>query len=176
MADVLQASAPSGTNTTKRGPADTETPRRREAPADQAHARAQGDSPIPVHLLKFESASHVYGIALGRNDEFIVLAPDDRESAILKTPGANLSSRLQRVLPLVTRYTPLAGSSVGEVMDRLWRCHDLLASGHVRSPASTQVKLSADKWMAQVRAWASSHPQRDRVIDDSRESIYGDRG
>lgn len=34
----------------------------------------------------------------------------------------------------------------------------------------------ADKWMAQVRAWASSHPQRDRVIDDTRESIYGDRG
>ena len=32
-----------------------------------------------------------------------------------------------------------------------------------------------DQWMALVRAWASSFPQRDRLADDSRESNYGDR-
>lgn len=37
------------------------------------------------------------------------------------------------------------------------------------------VDLTADEWMAQVRAWAASHPQRDHVVDDSREAIYGDR-
>ena len=130
----------------------------------------------PVDLVQFESGSNVYGTALSRNDEFIVLASDDRESATLKTPGVNLSSRLQRVLPYVAPYTPLAGSSFGEIMEWLWRCDDLLAPECVRSPASTQVELSADKWMAQVRAWASSHPQSDGVVDDSRESIYGDRG
>lgn len=30
-------------------------------------------------------------------------------------------------------------------------------------------------WIDEVRAWASSHPQRGRVIDDSRETIYGER-
>ncbi len=34
--------------------------------------------------------------------------------------------------------------------------------------------LTADEWMALVRAWAASHPQRDTAIDDSREQVYGD--
>lgn len=34
-------------------------------------------------------------------------------------------------------------------------------------------KLTADEWMAKVRTWAAAHPQRDRPVDDSRDSIYG---
>ena len=31
---------------------------------------------------------------------------------------------------------------------------------------------TADQWMAEVRAWAASHPQEDRIVDVSRESTY----
>ncbi len=176
MADVVKARVPPGTNTVKRPwPNNTETPDRLEPPVNQAQDRAQGDSTPPVHLVPFESGSNVYWIALGRNDELIVRASDDQESATPKTPGADLSSRLRRVLPFVASNTPLAGSNLEEVMERLLSYDALIAPRRVRSPASTRVKLSADEWMAQVRAWASSHPQRDHVVDDSRESIYGDR-
>jgi len=36
----------------------------------------------------------------------------------------------------------------------------------------TDNERKATKWIAQVRAWASSFPQRDHVVDDSRETIY----
>lgn len=32
-------------------------------------------------------------------------------------------------------------------------------------------EMSADEWMAQVRAWAASFPQRDYIVDDSREAL-----
>lgn len=35
-------------------------------------------------------------------------------------------------------------------------------------------QAAATAWMAKVRAWASSFPQRNYVVDDSRESIYGE--
>lgn len=171
MADVIEARVPGGTHIGERCWVNTEIPSRRETRSRQVQDRARGDS--PVDLVQFESGSDVYVIVLG--DEFIVPASDDSESAILNTPGADLSSRLQRVLPFVASYTPLAGSNLAEVIERLLSCDPLVAAQRVRSPAATQVELSADEWMAQVRAWASSHPQRDRVVDDSRESIYGDR-
>ncbi len=31
---------------------------------------------------------------------------------------------------------------------------------------------SAEQWIAELRAWAASHPKRDIKVDDSRESIY----
>ena len=130
----------------------------------------------PVDLVQFESGSNVYGVALSRNYEFIVIASDDQAIAILKTPGANLSSDLQRVLRFVASYTSLAGFNLDEVIERLLRCDASIRLERVPSFPSTQLELSVDKWMARVRAWASSHPQSDRVVDDSRESIYGDRG
>ncbi len=136
---------------------------------------AQHEPPAPVDLVRFESGSNVYGIALGRNDEFIPLASDDRESAILKTPGANLSFRLGLVLPFVASYMTLAGPGFAEVMERLLRCDVSIRLERPPSLPSPQFELSADEWMAKVRAWASSHPQRDHIVDDSRESIYGDR-
>ncbi len=132
--------------------------------------------PVPLDdLVQFESGSNAYGIALGRNDEFILTASDDRDSATLKTPGDNLSSRLQRVLPSLAFYSPLSGSDLANVMERLLRCDVSTRLERPPSFPSTQLELSADEWMAQVRAWASSHPQRDFVVDDSRESMYGDR-
>ncbi len=35
-----------------------------------------------------------------------------------------------------------------------------------------QTQKSVDKWMAKVRAWAASHPQRNHVVDDNRERFY----
>lgn len=34
--------------------------------------------------------------------------------------------------------------------------------------------FTPDEWMAHVREWASSFPQRDHPVDCSRKSIYGD--
>jgi hypothetical protein len=31
---------------------------------------------------------------------------------------------------------------------------------------------SREEWAEAVRAWADSHPKRDKLADDSRESIY----
>ena len=33
-----------------------------------------------------------------------------------------------------------------------------------------------EEWIARFREWTESHPKRDIVIDDSRESIYEGRG
>jgi hypothetical protein len=35
--------------------------------------------------------------------------------------------------------------------------------------------LSAEEWIAQLRAWAASHTPAPVRVDDSRESIYADR-
>lgn len=35
---------------------------------------------------------------------------------------------------------------------------------------------NAEEWIAELRAWAASHPRIDAVVDDSRESIYAGRG
>lgn len=168
MAEVIEARVPAGTHTIGRRRANTETPM---PPQDQG----EETPPAPVDLVQSESGSNVYGIVRGMKGEFIVPESDDRERAILKTRGADLSSRLQRVLPFVVSNTPLAGSNLAEVIERLWSCDPLVAAQSVRHSASTPAELSADEWMAQVRAWASSFPQRDGVVDDSRESIYGDR-
>jgi hypothetical protein len=36
--------------------------------------------------------------------------------------------------------------------------------------------LSAEEWIAQMRAWAESHPPLPYIADDDRESIYAGRG
>ena len=33
-----------------------------------------------------------------------------------------------------------------------------------------------EEWSAALRKWAASHPVREIVIDDSRDTIYGGRG
>lgn len=35
---------------------------------------------------------------------------------------------------------------------------------------------SHDEWVAALREWSSSHPRTNRLVDDSRESIYEGRG
>ena len=37
-------------------------------------------------------------------------------------------------------------------------------------------QISADEWVAEWRAWTGGMPHRPASVDDSRESIYGDRG
>jgi hypothetical protein len=46
----------------------------------------------------------------------------------------------------------------------------LRANGTHRSPN----QVDPEKWSAELRAWAASHPKRDITMDDSRESIYGE--
>jgi len=33
-----------------------------------------------------------------------------------------------------------------------------------------------EQWSAELRAWAASHPKRDIILDDDRESIYAGCG
>jgi hypothetical protein len=47
--------------------------------------------------------------------------------------------------------------------------------GQQQTPPRTEEAESED-WIARFRAWAESHPKREIVIDDSRETIYGGRG
>lgn len=37
-------------------------------------------------------------------------------------------------------------------------------------------QLSAEEWVAEWRVWTGSMPTRPVTLDDSRDSIYGDRG
>jgi len=41
--------------------------------------------------------------------------------------------------------------------------------------AGTTSFSSREEWAKAVREWAESHPKRDTIADDSRESIYADR-
>ncbi len=45
------------------------------------------------------------------------------------------------------------------------------------SPAAgPEGELPPDEWIARLQAWSESHPKREIIIDDSRETIYGGRG
>lgn len=173
MTDVVETRTPTRTHTKNRDWTETELLSRSMIPLNEVQNESQTGS--QVDLVHFESGSDVFVIALGGRDECIVPASDDSESAVLNMPGADVACRLQRVLTSVVSHMPHAGFDLAGLMERLWGCDPLAVRQRVRSPASTDVELSADKWMEQVRAWASSHPQQDRVVDDSRESIYGDR-
>lgn len=41
-----------------------------------------------------------------------------------------------------------------------------------REAAAPVRELTAEEWIADLRAWAASHPARDITVDDSRDSIY----
>lgn len=58
-------------------------------------------------------------------------------------------------------------ASIRELTEAVNAAADAIPSGRSDSPAG--------RWIGQVREWAASHPRRDQVVDDSRESIYGDR-
>lgn len=47
------------------------------------------------------------------------------------------------------------------------------AGATLAAPPRTE---TAEEWIARLREWAESHPKREIVIDDSRESIYEGRG
>ena len=42
--------------------------------------------------------------------------------------------------------------------------------------SESAARLSPKEWTRSLLEWAASHPQFDRVLDDSRESIYAGRG
>ena len=169
MPHVIEARVPARTHTGKRNWADTETP---IPPQD----RWQDNPPPAADLVLFESESSLHSIVWSGKGESTVPASDDQENAILQTPGTQLSSRLREVLALVASCGPLADTSLAELVERLLSRDIPVHPHYLRHSVSIQGELSADEWMAQVRAWASSFPQTNHFVDDSRESIYGDRG
>ena len=153
---------------------ETETPIRREIPRAAAQERSQ-DVAITVAVVQPETDSNGEIVDWARQQGFIHAGSDDAKSWIIPRTGIGFSSRLRHVLPFIASCEPLADALRGDVVGRLLSYDASVGVPRRRQSAPNQVQLSADKWMAQVRAWASSHPQRDRVVDDSRESIYGDR-
>jgi hypothetical protein len=45
--------------------------------------------------------------------------------------------------------------------------------GELKGPVGPQDDV--ETWIANVREWAASHPQRQHVVDDTREDNYGHR-
>jgi plasmid stability protein len=46
----------------------------------------------------------------------------------------------------------------------------------IRRKPSTRPSLSAEEWVAELRAWAASHKPLPFEADDDRDSIYAGRG
>ena len=62
----------------------------------------------------------------------------------------------------------VAGEDMAQLIQRMV-AHQLAAE----SPAP---RRAPGEFAAKMLAWSRLHPVRDRVVDDSRESIYEDRG
>jgi phenylpyruvate tautomerase PptA (4-oxalocrotonate tautomerase family) len=56
------------------------------------------------------------------------------------------------------------------LIDRL--TESLQTNGNGGDPSS----MTAEEWIARMKAWAARHPRVDHFVDDSRESIYAGRG
>jgi hypothetical protein len=61
------------------------------------------------------------------------------------------------------------------VVNDLQRLVETLKSAAI-APESPSRTETAEEWISRLREWAESHPKREIVIDDSRETIYEGRG
>ena len=177
MTHVLEAKAPTGTHTIQRRWENTETPKQIVGMKQPPQSKlSEWDMLAPqVGILRFVSGDKEHSTAPSRVGAFLLSSTQDQADAIFEAPGADLSARLRRALPVIAPMAQDEDVLLAKVVEWLLSRSIVIAPQRVPSFPSTQLELSADKWMAQVRAWARSHPQRDHVVDDSRESIYGDR-
>ncbi len=44
------------------------------------------------------------------------------------------------------------------------------------TPSGSDTRTQRGQWETELDAWAEGHPRRSFIVDDSRESIYLDRG
>ena len=177
MPDVIEARVPAGTHTIERRWTETETPKQivsMEQPAQSKHSK-RGVLASQVGILSFVSGDKEHSTTPSRVVTFLVSTTQEQTYAVFDAPGADLPDRLLRALPVLLRVAQGEEFLPPGVVERLLSCDAPIAPQRMRHSPSTQAQLSADEWMAQVRAWASSFPQRDHVVDDSRESNYGDR-
>jgi hypothetical protein len=61
----------------------------------------------------------------------------------------------------------------GQTLEAYLEWLAVLSAGNGSGPPPNQ---TAEEWADQWRAWVASHASNPHVADDSRESIYGDRG
>ena len=78
----------------------------------------------------------------------------------------------QRIAALAALRNLTPDALAADALEQLAR-QTPTANGHAATPPND---LPDDEWVAQWRAWAGGMPQRAVTLDDSRESIYGDRG
>ena len=52
----------------------------------------------------------------------------------------------------------------------------LAIASSARGDSGSIPRRTAEEWLAEWRAWVRSHTSNTHIADDSRESIYGDRG
>lgn len=71
----------------------------------------------------------------------------------------------------------LRGKTLEEYIQQLAEDHARAATDAATLPLSqASDPESIEQWRRELRAWAASHPARDVLVDDSRESIYEGRG
>ena len=177
MTVVLDAKAPDETHAIRRRWGNTETPKLvvDTKESDQLKFSAWHVRASQIGVLTIVSGAREYSTASSGVEAFLVSSPQDQADAFFEAPGADPSDRLRCALLVHVLVSPGEESFPPEFVEQLLNRDPEVAAQRVRLSASLSGELPADKWMAEVRAWASSHPQRDRLVDDSRDSIYGDR-
>lgn len=176
MDSIVNAGVFHETNTGRRCWSSSETPYRGRVPLNTALDPLHHDSPPEVGLIEIETGSERYGIVPRGQDELFVRQSSDTVSAIVDLRAKDVLVRIPRLLALVALHAMMARNDYLDLVKRVLRCSISIQSENGVIAPAVQLDSPADKWMAQVRAWAASHPQRDRVIDDSRDTIYGDTG
>jgi hypothetical protein len=172
MEPLVEAKPSPQTNTSKRDWADSETGSREAAIAEVVDRARHHRS---VDLVQIRSGSNLYADVSGTKEDFAMSPSDDPECATRNMPGTDLPVRLEPVLPFLAEHVPFVGTALVEIVERLVGRYARFAHPQGAGPHEASPRLEADSWMDEVRAWASSFPQRDPVVDDTRESIYGDR-
>ena len=77
-------------------------------------------------------------------------------------------------MPESIDVTGLPEAVIQDIQRLVTTLRERLGQGGTLAPSAAD--LAPEAWIARFRAWAASHPKRDIVLDDSRDTIYGGRG
>lgn len=80
--------------------------------------------------------------------------------------SADFEARIRECAAAAGKDLPIfVAEAIAEKLNSL----EEFASSTARHP------ISGEQWIAELRAWAASHPRSGAIADDSRENIYGGR-
>lgn len=153
---ILDSGTTARTETAARGQSYTETP------YPDADAKQSPGPEYSIDRWEFVSGSEEFGIA-ALEVEVLISSSNDQENAILNTPRADFSSRVQRKLTVIGWRAPLAGSTLAEVVERTWNFHLSIARDRAQSAASTQLGHQYNSFRSRLVATLRDEPIEDGV-------------